>query len=69
MAHDAIKSAPNLDKKLREIQKSQTLFFLAEYYSKENQKLSEENYVKANKVISDMQGKVYLSDKNFKIDL
>ena len=56
MAHDAIKSAPNLDKKIeRNTKISDAYFFLAEYYSKDNQKLSEEYYVKANKVISDMQ--------------
>ena len=55
MAHDAIKSAPNLDKKIERNTKISDAYFLAEYYSKDNQKLSEEYYVKANKVISDMQ--------------
>ena len=64
MAHDAIKSAPNLDKKIERNTKISDAIFLAEYYSKDNQKLSEEYYVKANKVISDMQRKVYLLDKS-----
>ena len=34
---------------------SSAYFFLAEYYNKDNQLLSEDHYVKANKYISDMQ--------------
>lgn len=56
MAHDAIKSATNLTKKIEiNTRISDAYFFLAEYFAKENRKLSEEYYTKANKVISDMQ--------------
>ena len=47
------KSLKNIIERNTEL--SGTHFFLAEYYDKKNKKLSEEHYLKANKIISDMQ--------------
>lgn len=56
MANEAIEKSKNIEKKVdRNTRESDARFFLAEFYSKNDKAVSEENYIKANQLISDMQ--------------
>ena len=56
MAHQAIKDAPKIEKRIeRNTKLSDAYFFLAEYFDNHDQEKSENYYITANKYISDMQ--------------
>ncbi len=56
LTESVIQSSFNIQKKVeRNTRLSDAYFFLAEYQSKKNKNLSEEYYIKANKLINDMQ--------------